>query len=303
VRFVPQEAGTTAMLERGLLRLTGATNLQAAWLSLVRTQDTIGIKVFSRPGATSGTRPTVVEAVVKGLLAAGVPAPQIVIWDRHQVDLRLAGYGELAERHGVRLAGSADSGWDPKVALETSFIGQLVYGDLEFGQTGTAVGRKSHFSKLLTGGMTRLISITPLLNNNLAGVSGHCWGLAVSATDNTLRFENNAVSMAETLPDILALPEGKLADRFVLGITDAMLCQYQGEERQLLHYSAVLDQLWLSRDPVALDVLAVREIERQRQLNAIITARTPMDLYDNLALLELGVASPSRIDVERLTPP
>jgi hypothetical protein len=33
----------------------------------------------------------VVAAVVEGLLAAGLPAQNIVVWDKHAIDLRLAG--------------------------------------------------------------------------------------------------------------------------------------------------------------------------------------------------------------------
>ena len=40
----------------------------------------------------SGTRPAVVAAVIQGLLAAGLPPTNIVIWDKHTYDLRDAGY-------------------------------------------------------------------------------------------------------------------------------------------------------------------------------------------------------------------
>ena len=306
VRFVPQDAPVRSMVDQGLKELTGFADVNQAWRSLVSTQDIVGLKVFSRPGATSGTRPTVVEAVVRGLMAAGVPARQIVIWDAHLADLRLAGFAALADQLGVRLAGSLESGWDESVAYETPLLGQLVYGDLEFGRSGPGVGRKSYASKLLTQDLTRLISIAPLLNNNQAGVSGHCWGLAMASMDNLLRFESSGSRLAEAVPEILALEKLNLRDRLVLAITDAMLCQYQGEERQLLHYSTVLDQLWFSTDPVALDVLAVHQVELQRRLSAIIAPPTPMDIFDNLALLELGVARTNRIDVRRpptLTPP
>ena len=37
--------------------------------------------------------------------------------------------------------------------------------------------------------MTKIINVTPLLNHNLAGVSGILYGLAIGSVDNTLRFE------------------------------------------------------------------------------------------------------------------
>ena len=46
------------MVDRGLTNLTGKPTARAAWLSLVSTNDTVGLKVFSSPGANSGTRPS-----------------------------------------------------------------------------------------------------------------------------------------------------------------------------------------------------------------------------------------------------
>ena len=187
--FRPRPAVIRAMVDRGITNLTGKASLVAAWRSLVSTQDVVGIKVFSSPGPNSGTRPDVVAAVVEGLLAAGVPPKHIIVWDRETADLRLAGYFDLAERYGIRVAGSAQAGWDDKSYYETEVIGNLVYGDHEFGLKGDRVGRKSFVSKLVSREMTKIISITPLLNHNEVGVSGHIYGLATGSVDNLVRFE------------------------------------------------------------------------------------------------------------------
>jgi hypothetical protein len=301
VRFAPQLSVLTNLVARGVQGLTGQADAGSAWRSLVATQDTVGIKVFSRPGAISGTRPPVVEAVVQGLLASGLPPTNIVIWDRHLADLRFAGFLDLARRYGLRVAGSAESGYDEGTFYETALLGQLTYGDVEFGRSGPQIGRRSFASKALTTGVKRIISIAPLLNNNQTGISGHCWGLAVASVDNTLRFESTPGRLAEAVPEILALEGLDLRDRTVLAITDAMLCQYEGEERQLLHYSTVLDQLWFGTDPVALDVLGIHEIERQRAAANLAGAKPVFDTYENCSILELGVSSTNLMDITRLT--
>ena len=111
--FTPRADVIQAMVNRALTNFTGTTHIAAAWRSLVSTQDTIGIKVFSAPGSISGTRPDVVAAVVQGLLQAGLPPKQIIVWDQHAVDLRLAGFFELAVRFGIRVASSASAGTKP----------------------------------------------------------------------------------------------------------------------------------------------------------------------------------------------
>ncbi len=97
------------MVNRAITNLTRTTNVPDAWRSLVATQEVVGIKVFSAPGPNSGTRPAVVAAVVEGLLAAGLPPKHIIVWDRQITDLRLAGFSELSDRYGIRVAGERAS--------------------------------------------------------------------------------------------------------------------------------------------------------------------------------------------------
>ncbi|HEY1490401.1 MAG TPA: hypothetical protein VGF90_05110, partial [Verrucomicrobiae bacterium] len=111
--FQPNAAVVQNMVDCGITTLTGRTNVTAAWQSLVSTQDVVGIKVFSELGMLSGTRPAVVAAVVHDLLNAGLPPSHVVIWDKHDYDLRDAGYLDLATKLGVRAAGGAETGYDP----------------------------------------------------------------------------------------------------------------------------------------------------------------------------------------------
>jgi len=296
--FRPRPDVIRHMVEQGITNLTGRASSAAAWRSLVSTQDVVGLKVFSAPGPNSGTRSDVVAAVIEGLLAAGIPAKHIIIWDREIADLRLAGYFDLAQRYGVRVAGSVQAGWDDKSFYETEVIGNLVYGDHEFGLKGNGVGRRSFVSKLVSRDMTKIISITPLLNHNDVGVSGHIYGLATGSVDNLVRFEGLPERMTRAIPEIYALEP--LSDKVVLNITDALIAQYEGGERGLLHYSTILNQLRFSKDPVALDMLSIQELDRQRLAAQAPTVRPNLDLYDTAALLQLGIADLKRIQVEKV---
>lgn len=287
-----------SMVDRAITNLTGQATVSAAWSSLVSPQNIVGLKVLSSPGPNSGTRRDVVTAIVKDLLAAGVPPRHIIVWDRHSVELRLAGFYELERAFGIRVMGSVEAGYDPKMFYETALLGTLMYSDLDFGKTGPGLGRKSHVSKLLTGEMTKIINITPLLHHNIVGVSGNLFSLALGSVDNTARFEGNAEDLARAVPEIYALPA--LGDRVVLNVVDALICQYQGQQQGLLHYSAVLNQLRFSRDPVALDVLSLQEINRQRELADVPVSKTNLDLYSNASLLEIGISDPHHIHVEKI---
>jgi len=296
----PDETVVQKMVNRGITDFTRTATVAGAWRSLVSTQDIVGIKVFSKAGMLSGTRPDVVAAVIHGLLAAGLPPQHVVIWDKHADNLRAAGFFKLAAQLGVRVAGATETGYDPTnfYLPDTAVIGSLVWGDSEFGKTNEGVGRKSFVSRLVSRQITKIISIAPLLNEYDAGVCGHLYGLALGSVDNTRRFESDPDRLAVAVPEIYALPI--LGDRVVLDITDALIGQYEGGARGLLQYSEVLDQLWFSRDPVALDTLALKELDRRRRATDAPESKPNLEIYNNAVLLQLGVNDPSRIQVEKI---
>ena len=294
--FKPRPDKIHALVNLGITKLTGKSSSGEAWRSLVSTQDVVGLKVVSTPGPNSGTRPAVVAAVVEGLLGAGLPPKHIVVWDRRITDLRLAGYLDFVQQYGIRVVGSTQEGYDENAYYEAALLGNLLWGDLEFGKQGPGVGRKSFLSKLVSRELTKHINISPLLNHNVAGVSGNLYSLTSGSVDNFLRFESDPERLAVAVPEIYA--KTNLSDHVVLNIVDALICQYEGGESGLLHWSATLNQLRFSRDPVALDVLSLQELDRQRQMVSAPAVKPNMELYNNAALLELGVSDPKRIRVE-----
>ncbi len=296
--FLPRPERIEAMLRRGMTNLTGQATEREAWLSVVSTQDIVGLKVYSGPGANSGTRPAVAAAVARALIDAGLPPRNVVVWDKWESDLRRAGFFELERELNIRVAGSASAGYDADEFYDTPLIGHLLFGDLEFDKKVEGAGRKSFVSRLVTREITKIINLTPLLNHNEAAVCGNLYGLALGSVDNTFRFEGDPARLAMAVPEICALPA--LYDRQVLSIVDALLCQYEGGQRGLLHYSTVLNQLRFSRDPVALDVLSVKELDRQRRRAGAPQVRPNLELYRNAALLELGVSDLSRMQIETL---
>ena len=298
--FRPHLEKVRVMVNRAITNLTHKPTVPAAWLSLVSTQDIVGIKVLSAPGPNSGTRPAVVAAIVEGLLAAGLPTNHIIVWDREITDLRLAGFSELAKDYGIRIVGSVQAGWDEKTFYnpDSPVLGNLVWGDLEFGKKGDGVGRKSFVSKLASHEITKIINVTPLLNHNDVGVSGNLFSLALGSVDNIIRFESRPDTLATVIPEIYSLPS--LSDHVVLNITDALICQYEGGERGLLHYSATLNQLRFSLDPVALDVLSIQELDRQRKAAHAPSVKPNLKLYSIAALLQLGTDDLRRIQVDTI---
>ncbi len=288
----PRPEVVSAMVAKAVVAVTGKSSPAEAWRSLVKPEDVVGVKVHTVPGAASGTRPAVAAAIVRGLLEAGHPASRIILWDRRLGDLRAAGFETLARELGVRVAGAADAGFDAAVAYENPFLGQLVFGDLEFertpgaAETNMVAGRRSHFSRLLTQEITRHILVAPLLNHNHAGVSGILYTTASAVTDNFIRFEVNPSLLVSAVPEIFGHPI--IADRLALCVVDALIGQYEGSQRSLLHYAAALNELRFSTDPVAIDVVSLEELNRLRIRAGASSITNRMALFENARLLELG---------------
>ncbi len=298
VAFESQPAIVSDMFRQGLLALTHTNSVAAAWMSLISNQDIVGIKVYTVPGKMTGTRLASTEAVVKSLIEAGIPRNHIVLWDRRLSDLRRAGFITLADRLGVEAAGAEDAGYDDQVFYESAIIGTLIYGDSELNvKDKPGAGRKSFVTKLITHRLTKLILLSPLVIHNEAGVAGNLFSLAIGSVDNTQRFEAETRRLATAIPEIYAMEA--VGDKVVLSITDALICQYQGEVSAQLHYSVPLNQLRLSKDPVALDFLSLKEIKKQRERAQMPVLPENLEIYENAALLELGVCEDRKIEVQK----
>ncbi len=299
--FVPNAAVVRRMVERGLMALAGKPTPSEAWRSLLRTNDVVGFKVNSAPGEISGTRPVVVRALIETLKESGHAAEKIVIWDKRAADLRQAGWYEVAASLGVRSVAAEEVGWDPdpQRAYEKSVLGRLVAGDLEFNRREDLnAGRRSFVSKLLTQQLSVIIPVTPVLTHTLGGVNGQLVGLAFGSVDNSLRFQNNPSLLAEAVPEICALDD--VLPRVLFGVSDALICQYRGQESLRLHNTVVLNELRFSLDPVALDALALDDLARARASSPYSVERpAETEVYVNAELLELGVSDLKRIDVRR----
>src|SRR5271169_2327429 len=82
----PTEDAARAMLERVMAELTGLSDLGAAFAKFVHKDDKVAIKpngIAGKVGATMALNKELVLEIVKGVIAAGVPATSIVIYEQY----------------------------------------------------------------------------------------------------------------------------------------------------------------------------------------------------------------------------
>jgi hypothetical protein len=292
----PNPAAVRELVNLAISRFEKKPDAASAWRALVKSNDVVGVKVFSSPGANSGTRPSVVAAIVEGLLAAGTPSSNIVVWDKRLSDLRNSGFADLGKQYNIRVEGASEQGYDDDASYTNSIMNTLVYGDHEFGKKGEGIGRRSFVSNIVTREVTKIICVSPLLNHNIAGVTGCLASVALGSVDNTMRFEGDLDRLAVSIPEIYAMEQ--VGDKVVLNIIDALLCQYEGERQSLLHYSTALNEIWISLDPVELDVMCIQELNRQREASGLPAPKSPLEIYKNASALELGDSDPRDAKLE-----
>jgi hypothetical protein len=94
------------MLDGFITALTGLEDARDAWAVLFSPDERIAIKVNSISGGA--THPALVMAVAECLQDVGVPAEQIVIFDRNTTELTSEGYPVNVDGPGVRCYGNGE---------------------------------------------------------------------------------------------------------------------------------------------------------------------------------------------------
>ena len=140
------------LLDASLQKICNASDATEAWGSLFKPKDRVGIKVNT---LGLSTQPMVVEAIVQGLLQAGLKEQNIVVWDRFDVELDRAGFKLNRSRRGFQCRGT-----------DAELVGKGYERQIEVsGQIGSC------FSRIVADEVDALISVPVLKDHNLAGVS------------------------------------------------------------------------------------------------------------------------------------
>ncbi len=132
--YTPDERRVRAMVNQLILSVTDRESVAAGWSTLVKPQDVVGIKIAATGGPSGATHRAVVEAIVDGLRQAGVPAANIIVWDRDAEELQAAGYLDREGRSTLPcvVTGIAPRAYDPKDIYTAPVLGRLIWGDLLF---------------------------------------------------------------------------------------------------------------------------------------------------------------------------
>src|SRR5207247_312264 len=181
--------------------------------------------------------------------------------------------------------------------------GKLVWGDFDYvGDVGKMTvlsdtentSNLSHFSKILSTGVTKVINVTVMSISETNGIAGCIYNMTIPNIDNWRRFARGSRFGAESLAEIYANPI--IAKKVVFNLMDGLIAQYAGGPQPQPNYAIHHATLYASKDPVALDAVALKYFEQWRARTGL-PAIGPLAAYVGYASqVGLGHSAQNRIE-------
>jgi uncharacterized protein (DUF362 family) len=230
-------AQVAKLLDRAIQATFNVDSPLEAWRQVVRPGEVVGLKVNCLGGRGNATHPELVEAITERLREAGIT--QIVIWERQNSDLERARFKIVERGSGLRCFGNDTLGFEDDLAI--------------FGQAGSRV------SRTLTQVCDAVINLPVLKDHGIAGVTLALKSM-FGAIHNPNKYHTNAGDPYVADVNMLAPIRQKLR----LHICDGLNAQYEGGPSFMPQWMWPFNGLLVARDPVALDYVGWKIIEKKR---------------------------------------
>ena len=279
-RFYPDAAAAREMVHKAVSTLAREDDLGRAFGRFVAKEDRVGIKINVLGGRLSATMKEVVDPIVEGVRAAGVPDENILIFDQYGGSMRAARY-EWNEKPGkLRVLNNDVLGY------ETDFV--------------KVEGARSKLAKTLLW-TTAIINAPLLKDHDLAGVTCAMKNMVFGCVEKPqIMHRDTHVGM----PDLYALDA--IRGRVRLNLVDGSFCLYDGGPKHNPDAHDAHDCVYATTDPVAMDAIAVEiveELRAQHKLRSLARVGRPPTYLGLAQELGLGIADRDRIHLETVELP
>jgi uncharacterized protein (DUF362 family) len=271
------------MVDQGLRLLTSESTSEDALRHYFKPQDKVGLKVNCLAGPMASTHPEVSSAVVTLLEEAGFKPRDIVIWDRSSYELKEVGFPVNVDGNEVLCFGTDSQG----VGYSSELINYRSIGSLV-----------SRIMEQLTNAQVNL----PVLKDH--GLSGVTCSLKnwFGAIHNPNKYHEDGCD--PYVADLNAV--SLIRNQQKLVICDALRVQFNGGPSYHRQWAKHFGGLILSEDPVAVDFVGYRIIDRIRAENGLPSlekaGRKPQHIFTAADQEhQLGKASMDEIDLVEKT--
>jgi len=296
----PDAARLRRMVEDGIRTLTGKSDLASAWKVFLKPDDVVGIKVNGWGGRLISTKRPVMEAAIDGARLAGVSDDRIVVFDH--VEANLADWVREqkieTKEGGVRFLGCT-----PGLSKE-HLDGDMPRRGFDTEPIAFPWG-KVRLAELVSEEVTAILNLGVLKDHTSAGISGALKNLSHAVVDRPWRCHERFCD--PYIGDIVAIP--RLKAKLRLHVVDAVQgVAVGGPALRSLDDLLAEERLLLSTDPVALDGIGRRWVDRARGKRGLppVAERTdgapglsgtPGSYIEAAQARGLGTADPERMEV------
>jgi uncharacterized protein (DUF362 family) len=249
------------MIARGMRELTGMKDARDAWRSFFEPNDVVGIKTNCSGAPMVMSSPEVVANVVHNLIAVGVKATNIWIYERFPDQMATVKYENYVPAgvhvDGVEKTRQSILEYDPATYVEVDF----------FGEDDTRSMLVRHVSERFT----KIINVPNIKDHGASGVTGCLKNIAYGNFSNVARShqfsKTNTLSFIGTLASV-----EPLRTKTVLNIMDGMRGVWHGgpflHDKRFRFYPK---QMMFGTDPVSMDRLMMDVVEERRKREGAIS--------------------------------
>ncbi|PYX45867.1 MAG: hypothetical protein DMG79_18285 [Acidobacteria bacterium] len=243
------------MLERAMKELTGEKSAREAWAKFIQPGDVVGIKINPSGAPACCSSPEIVREIISSVRLLGVPARNIIVYDRYSYEMDLGSYQALLPA-GVRIVGIQDAfasggGYDSNVYCDANFFGEWE--------------TRSYMASIVAHEVTKIINLPTMKDHSASGVTGALKNLAYGTFNNVARTHRAPYTFTNPLIGMMCTVE-PLRSKSVLHIMDGMRQVWHGGP--LTQVQDFIDQpgiLMVATDPVAMDTIELEAIEKTRR--------------------------------------
>jgi len=282
-KLFPKPEAARQMLERAMLEFTGETDLGKAFARFVHKDDKVAVKlngIGAQTGASMGTNKELVIPIVEGLVASGVPATSIVVYEQYTSFLNGTRVREKDLPKGVKTVVHGNNA--PATAREIR-VDRI----------------RTKFVAPLTDA-TAVISVDLIKDHAIQGYTGCMKNMTHGSIINPSAFH------AAKSPQIALLyAQDVIKSRVRLHITDGFKLIYDGGPLDSKPQCRVPhESVYVATDPVAMDTIGWALLDKWRQDKKLPTlakaGREPTYIHD-AANLGLGLGKLDDIAMREIT--
>jgi hypothetical protein len=157
---------------------------------------------------------------------------------------------------------------------------------------------ESHVARIVTSEVTKIINVPVMSDSPSCGIAGCLYNVTIPNIDNWRRFTQGIPYGVGAIAEIYR--SQFIGPKVVLNIMDGLVAQYAGGPQSHPNYAVHHATILASKDPVAIDALAVRQIEEWR-VKARLAPITPLAQHVQAAG-QLKIGNAEVIEVRNVGP-